>query len=122
MKRALILIVLAALLAAPAVAPAYHTRVYIGVGPVWWGDPFWPYPYYPYWGRPPYWGYPPPLYPPAVVEESPVYVQRASPPPVSAERELQAGYWYYCPSPSGAGYYPLVPTCPEAWVQVPPRP
>ena len=29
------------------------------------------------------------------------------------------GYWYYCES-AGA-YYPSVETCPEPWLQIPPR-
>jgi hypothetical protein len=29
-------------------------------------------------------------------------------------------YWYYCSS--AHAYYPAVPTCPEPWVKVPPRP
>src|SRR6266545_950879 len=70
-----------------------HGRVFISVGPAfWWGPPY-PYPYYP----------------------APYYVY--APPPVIVQ-EPQA-YWYYCPS-AGA-YYPTTPTCPEAWVQVPPR-
>ena len=83
-------------------------RVFIGVGhPFWWG------PAYPYW-----WYYPPPYYvypPPAIiVEQPPVYIQ---PPPLPAPPQV---YWYYCPS--AQAYYPSVPTCPEAWVKVPPRP
>ncbi len=35
------------------------------------------------------------------------------------DRPLPVQYWYYCPSLGG--YYPNVPTCPESWVQVPPR-
>jgi len=79
-----------------------HGRVFIDVGPVWWG---------PYWYPPPYYVYSPP---PVIIQE-PVYIQQqpssASPP---------QGYWYYCPS--ARAYYPTVPTCPEAWVKVPPRP
>jgi hypothetical protein len=29
------------------------------------------------------------------------------------------GYWHYCASANG--YYPSVPSCPEAWILVPPR-
>ena len=112
---ALIVLTVMALVTIPAVALAgVRTRVFVGVGPFWW-DPFWPYPYYPY--GPPYWAYPPPYYayapPPVVVEEPPVYVQR---------EPLPSGYWYYCASPGSPGYYPTVPTCPEAWIRVPPRP
>ena len=86
-----------------------HGRVFISVGPAfWWGPPY-PYPWY----------YPAPYYmyapPPVIVQEPPAYAQVApapGPPPQA--------YWYYCPS-AGA-YYPTTPTCPEAWVQVPPRP
>jgi len=111
----LILVACMLLVAVPTAAwPGVRTHVFIGVGPAWW-DPFWPYPYYPY-GPSPYWWYPPPYYlyapPTVVVEEPPVYIQRESPP---------AGYWYYCPSPNALGYYPSVPTCPEPWIQVPPR-
>jgi hypothetical protein len=50
--------------------------------------------------------------PRVVVTEPAVYVQRSSPPP-------PASYWYWCESEQG--YYPDVPSCPEAWVPVPPR-
>lgn len=110
---ALLLIALAALMSGPLVAEA-RTRVFVGVGPIWW-DPFWLFPYAPYGA--PYWVYPPPYYvyapPPVVVEEPPVYIQREAP--------LAPGYWYYCPSPNAQGYYPTVPSCPEPWIQVPPR-
>jgi Protein of unknown function (DUF3300) len=36
-----------------------------------------------------------------------------------AQQPAQA-YWYYCSS--ARAYYPTVPTCPEPWVKVPPRP
>jgi len=52
--------------------------------------------------------------PPVIVQEPPAYAQVA-PAPAPAPQ----AYWYYCPS-AGA-YYPTTPTCPEAWVQVPPR-
>ena len=61
-----------------------------------------------WYGYPGY-GYAPPR---VVVTERPVYVQRSAPAP--------AAYWYYCESEGG--YYPDVPTCPEEWVPVPPRP
>jgi hypothetical protein len=85
--------------------------VYVGFGaPLWWGP------------RPVWYGPPPVYYPPApvyvspprvIVAEEPVYVERAPAAP------LPSSYWYYCPSLGG--YYPNVPTCPESWVQVPPR-
>jgi hypothetical protein len=56
-----------------------------------------------------------------VVQEPPVYVERPAaaaqaPAPVTPTKN----YWYYCEG-SGA-YYPNVPSCPEAWIKVPPRP
>jgi Spy/CpxP family protein refolding chaperone len=74
-----------------------HGRGFIGVGPFWWGAP-----YYPYWPYPEYEYAPPP-----VVLEPPQYIQQEPP-----------GYWYYCPS--ARAYYPSVPTCPEPWVLVAP--
>src|SRR5258705_5105254 len=79
-----------------------HGRVFIDIGPFWWG----PYP------PPPYYVYSPP----PVIIERPIYIEQqqssSTPPP--------QGYWYYCPS--ARAYYPSVPTCPEAWIKVPPRP
>jgi hypothetical protein len=88
-----------------------HSRVVIGFGPSF------------YWGPPPYWYYPRPYVvysaPPVVVQETPpVYIQQ-QPPPVAPAPTVEQ-YWYYCQS--AGGYYPSVPSCPEAWVQVPPRP
>jgi len=71
-------------------------------------------PAYPYW-----WDYPSSYYyyaPPIVVREPPVYIQQPGPPASST----QDVFWYYCPS--AKAYYPMVQTCPEAWVKVPPRP
>lgn len=64
------------------------------------------YPYYPYY----------PLYGsrPLVIQQPPIYVQQA---PTTAP--LEPGYWYFCQS--GGAYYPTAPSCPEAWVKVPPR-
>jgi hypothetical protein len=100
------------------VAPSYawhHGRVFIGVGPVWWGPPYWYYP-------PPYYGYSPL---PVVVEQQPqVYIQQEPsappPPPSAAQAPAPESCWYYCAS--AKGYYPSVPTCPEAWIKVPSRP
>ena len=84
--------------------PGFRTRVFIGVGPAfWWGPPLWYYP-------PPAYAYPRAY----VVEQPTVYVQQAP-----AGGPLDPGYWYYCQS-AGA-YYPTAPSCPEAWVKVPPR-
>jgi hypothetical protein len=115
-KSALVSLLAVALLLAAAVPSDAWQRhrggrghVFIGVGPsFWWGPP------HPYW-----WYYPPPYYvyspPPVIVEQPPVYIQ--PPPPLPAPPQV---YWYYCPS--AQAYYPSVPTCPEAWVKVPPRP
>jgi hypothetical protein len=115
-RPALLGLVIAGLLVLGATAPSeasVHWRggVYIGVGP-WWGAP--------YWGPYPYWWYPPPYsYPPTVIiQQPPVYIEQA--PPVPAPPPPPPAYWYYCVS-AGA-YYPNVPTCPEDWVRVPPRP
>jgi len=88
-------------------SPGFH----IGIGSAfWWGArPGW-------WGPRPVWVQPPPVYvspPRVIVAEQPVYVQRE---PAAA---LPPSYWYYCER--AGGYYPSVPTCPEPWVQVPPR-
>jgi hypothetical protein len=69
---------------------------------------FYPAPVYPY---------PDPYTPPlAVINQPPVVVAPqaniAPPPP--------AQNWYYCDS--AKGYYPYVPSCPEAWRQVPAQP
>jgi len=103
--------------AVPSHAFPHHgfvrTRVFVGVGPVWWGAP------YPYWYYPP-----PPVYvvpaPTPVVVEPPVYTQQ---PQVMAPAPPAPGpqnFWYYCPS--AQGYYPSVPNCNEPWVKVAPRP
>jgi hypothetical protein len=79
----------------------HRGRVFVGIGPWWWGPPY------------PYWYYPPPYYygpPRVVVDEPPVYIERQPWPP---------GYWYYCAS--AQAYYPQVATCADAWIQVPPR-
>jgi hypothetical protein len=60
----------------------------------------------------------PSYYPPVIIERRtpPVYVEQSPP----EENRPQAGYWYYCQSPSG--YYPEIQECPKGWVKVPPRP
>ena len=94
-------------------------RVFVGVGPVWWGPP------YPYWYYPPapiVYAPPPVVYtpPPIVVQEPPVYVQQhvapAPPPPPAASSE---SFWYFCPG--AKAYYPNVQSCNEPWVRVAPR-
>jgi len=105
--------------------PATHARVFVCVGPaVWWG----PYPYWYY--PPPAVIYAPPPPPPVIIQEQPpVYIQQAPPaatqapsvavqppaPPTAAEN-----FWYFCAS--AKAYYPTVPSFPEAWVKVAPRP
>ena len=98
----------------------FHNRVFIGVGPSWWGPASW-------WGPPdlyapyPYgWYYPPPYYayPSLVVQEPQMYIQQQQPPP-SSEAPSQA-YWYYCAR--AHGYYPNIQKCPEDWIKVPPTP
>jgi hypothetical protein len=89
----------------------YSTGFHIGIGSAfWWGArPGW-------WGPRPVYVQPPPVYvapPRVIVAEQPVYVQRE---PAAA---LPPSYWYYCES--AGGYYPDVPSCPERWLQVPPR-
>ena len=86
--------------------PGVRARVFIGVGPLWWGPPFWYYP-------PPSYAYPSP---PVVIQQPPpVYVQ-----PEPAPAAPPQSYWYYCPGTQA--YYPQVQTCAEAWVKVPARP
>jgi hypothetical protein len=92
--------------------PGFRSRVFLGVGPAFvWGPGYWGYPYAAY----PYAAYPYYAPPPVVIQEPPVYVQ----PPVVSQAPAQEGYWYYCAS--AQKYYPDVQTCPEAWIQVPPR-
>ena len=70
------------------------------------------------------WYYPPPYYP-AYYPAAPVVIERQAPPiyveqPQPVQAQSQAGYWYYCQSPSG--YYPEVRDCNVNWIKVPPRP
>ncbi|GHU39283.1 hypothetical protein AGMMS50256_39100 [Betaproteobacteria bacterium] len=92
-----------------------HSRVDVGVliGSPFWSPRYYPAPYY-------YPSYYPTYHPPVVIERQtpPVYVEIEQSSPV--ESRAQAGYWYYCQSPSG--YYPEVQECPKGWVKVPPRP
>lgn len=93
--------------------PGHHhhgvrTRVIIGVGPAWWWGP--PAPFWWYY-PPPYHVYGPPL---VIVEQPTLYIQQQ---PTVAP--AAPAYWYYCPS--AKAYYPHTPTCPEAWIKVPPR-
>jgi hypothetical protein len=113
-----LLLVVAVILVGVSPGAAWHGRVHIGVGPIWWGPPYpyWPYApyYYPYsYWPPPYGTYWPP---PVIVQESQTYIQQ----PVPAPPSRPEAYWYYCPS--ARAYYPTVSECPEPWVKVPPRP
>jgi len=93
--------------------PVFHSRVIIGFGPGYYWGPY-PYAYYP----PPYVVYSPP---PVVVQETPpVYIEQTPPAPAPPAAAASDVFWYYCQSANG--YYPTVPSCPEAWVKVPPRP
>ena len=88
----------------------FHGRVIVGVGPAFWWEPY-PYWYYPY----PYYA-PPYVYAPPVVEAEPVYIERSTPGAPQAEES----FWYFCRGANA--YYPTVPSCPEAWIKVAPRP
>ena len=70
------------------------------------------------------WYYPAPYYP-AYYPATPVVIERQAPPvyieqPQQVQAPSEAGYWYYCRSPSG--YYPEVRACNASWIKVPPRP
>jgi hypothetical protein len=119
-SASLLAVVLILILAPPSLAGGRHhhhhhgsVRFFVGAGPGWWGPyPFGFYPYYPYY---PYY-----YTPPVVVREPSVYVQQQPASAAPAEpSEPVAGYWYYCPS--AREYYPTAPSCPEAWIKVPPR-
>lgn len=86
-----------------------HGRVFVGVGPWWWGAPY------------PYWYDQPPFYSTSniVVEEPLVYIQGPAPTAAAQAAPTPNGYWYYCPSTQA--YYPDVSTCEEPWVDVRPR-
>ena len=62
---------------------------------------------------------PDPYTPPVTVinQPPPVVVQQV---PVQVPPQPPAQSWYYCDS--AKGYYPYVPSCPEAWRPVPAQP
>ena len=97
--------------AAPAFAQHFHgPRVHFGFGfggPVYWGAPYYPYPY------PPAYYYPPAVMAPA----QPTYIERSDAAP-SAPPSAQ-DYWYYCGD--AKAYYPYVKECPGGWQRVTPR-
>jgi hypothetical protein len=136
LSAALVAMALLLTLAPPSDAGGYRghwrggTRVFVGVGPGFYGPyPYWYYPrpyYYGYgygYGYPYGYGYAPYGPPVVVQQEPPVYVQQQPAPaeaaPPAAEAAPPSGFWYYCASVRE--YYPRVPTCPEAWIKVPPR-
>jgi len=89
--------------------PAYaHERVFFrggvwigpGLGPWWWGPPY--YPYYPYDPQPPL----------VIQQQPPAYVE----PTPQPEGQY---YWYFCQDPQG--YYPYVKKCPGGWLKVIPQ-
>src|SRR5213593_2143177 len=93
-------LLLAAVVPSQAWNRSFHhagARVFVGVGPAWWGPP------YPYW-----------YYPPAPVEVAPAPAAAPAPPAASPE-----SFWYYCPN--AKAYYPNVQSCSEPWVRVAPR-
>ena len=112
-------LLLAAVVPSQAWNRSFHhagARVFVGVGPVWWGPPY------------PYWYYPPA---PVVVAPAPIIVQQS--PPVYVQQEVAPApaavpappaaspesFWYYCPN--AKAYYPNVQSCSEPWVRVAPR-
>lgn len=70
---------------------------------------FYPSPVYPY---------PDPYTPPVTIinQQPPVVVA----PQANAPAQPTTQFWYYCDS--AKGYYPYVPSCPEAWRPVPAQP
>ena len=79
------------------------------LGPsLYWGPAFYPY-YYPAYT---YYDYATPVY----TAPAPAY---SAPPATYQYNAHPATYQYYCPS--GGGYYPNVPACPEGWLRVVPR-
>ena len=74
---------------------------------------FYPSPVYPY---------PDPYTPPVTVinQQPPVVVAPQAPAPTQPQSPPPAQSWYYCDS--AKGYYPYVPSCPEAWRSVPAQP
>ena len=97
--------------------PGFRGPVFIGGGSgFWWGSPWWGSPWWggPWWGSPwwggPWWGSPSWSYPPQVIVQ---------PAPVTTDEQSSQSYWHYCPT--AKAYYPSVPSCPEAWIKVPPR-
>jgi len=87
---------------------------YYPYGPSWY--PGWPYygaPYSPYY-YPPFYAYPPAVVP--VPSSPPTYVERPGQSPVEGGQR----YWYWCNDPRG--YYPSVRECPGGWTPVAPQP
>lgn len=79
-----------------------HVGIGLWLGPGWWGWPYYPSYYYPYYQEPP-----------IVIQQPEVYVE-----PVP--QEDPPSYWYYCRD--AQGYYPYVKQCPGGWMKVVPTP
>jgi hypothetical protein len=91
--------------------PRYYRGGNIWIEPgwgLWWGSPYYSYPYYPYYSYPYY-----PAPPVVNQQQQPVYVE-------PAPQQEEESYWYYCPDPQG--YYPYVQRCPKGWLKVIPSP
>ncbi len=99
---------LAALMAVILAPLPAQARVIVGFG---FGVPVVPAPWY--------YAPPPVVYapPPVVYAPPPVVV---APPPQPTYLSQPAPNWYYCDDPKG--YYPYVPSCKQAWRQVPAQP
>jgi len=67
-------------------------------------NPYYGYPYYPY-------------YNPVPIIEQPSTEMYVEPAP---QQRVEPTYWYYCRAPEG--YYPYVEQCPNGWMKVVPSP
>ena len=67
-------------------------------------QPYYGYPYYPYYNLAP------------IIEQpsTEMYV------PPAPQQSVEPTYWYYCRAPEG--YYPYVKQCPNGWMKVVPSP
>lgn len=100
-KAILLLLLLATATGSAFAHDRFRSRVFIGIGPGYWG---------------PSWYYPPPAYyyPPRVeVVEPPVYIEQGV-------QSAEPAYWYYCPE--SRNYYPYVKKCARGWQRVAPTP
>jgi hypothetical protein len=78
----------------------------LGLGLGLWGlsNPYYGYPYYPY-------------YNPAPIVVQPSTEMEVQPGP---QQSVEPSYWYFCRAPEG--YYPYVKQCPGGWMKVVPSP